>query len=83
MESGFYNVKIKGETLFKRQIKSENLVDVCLKTFIITTAQEMPVYIISKLVYRVKILNEILKNILKSETVIPRPVLGPQERLRV
>lgn len=58
MERGFYNVKIKGETLFKRQVNSENLVDVCLKKCIITTAQEMPVYIISKLVYRVKILNK-------------------------
>lgn len=68
MERGFYNVKIKGETLFKRQVKSENLVDVCLKKFIITTAQEMPVYIISKLVYRVKILNKHIyrENVLKS-----------------
>lgn len=59
MVRGLYDVKMKGETLFKRVIKSENLVRF-LKIYSRTTAQEMLVYIISKFVYRVKILNRIL-----------------------
>lgn len=54
MVRGFYDVKMNGETLFKRVKECKNLVRV-LKIYSRTTAQEMPVYYIKVCLLRNRI----------------------------